>query len=220
MRLKLLIYTAIVVAEIACGYAGFWQGVYFFKPLIMLSLLIWTRDYLKIYPGLWIGMWFGLGGDVFLMIRGKDLFVAGLGSFLIMQICYIVAFGKSLTPDGKAALRTAWWRLALPFAIYGLSFLAILYQPIACNAASKGLWVPVVAYSVCLCSMGVAAAFRKGSVNDSSYSWVLAGAVLFILSDSTIALNKFLQHFDMASLLVMTTYGAAQWLIVWGIAKR
>lgn len=50
MRLKLLIYTAIVVAEIACGYAGIWQGVYLFKPLIMLSLLFWTRDYLKTYP--------------------------------------------------------------------------------------------------------------------------------------------------------------------------
>jgi uncharacterized membrane protein YhhN len=49
---------------------------------------------------------------------------------------------------------------------------------------------------------------------------VLVGAVLFILSDSTIALNKFLQHFEAASLLVMTTYAAAQWLIVWGIAKK
>jgi hypothetical protein len=68
--------------------------------------------------------------------------------------------------------------------------------------------------------MGVAAAFRKGSVSYNSYSWVLAGAVLFILSDSTIALNKFLQHFEASSLLVMTTYGAAQWLIVWGISKR
>lgn len=220
MRLKLLIYTAIVVAEIACGYAGIWQGVYLFKPLIMLSLLFWTRDYLKTYPWLWIGMWFGLGGDIFLMIRGKDLFVAGLGSFLVMQILYILAFSKTLTPEGKKDLRGTWWRKALPFAVYGLSFLAILYQPIAGNMASKGLWIPVVAYSICLCSMGVAAAFRKGSVNDGSYSWVLVGAVLFILSDSTIALNKFLQHFEAASLLVMTTYAAAQWLIVWGVAKK
>lgn len=220
MRLKLLIYTAIVVAEISCGYAGIWQGVYLFKPLIMLSLLFWTRDYLKTYPWLWMGMWFGLGGDIFLMIRGKDLFVAGLGSFLVMQILYIVAFSKTLTPEGEKDLRSTWWRRALPFAIYGLSFLAILYQPIAGNTASKGLWVPVVAYSICLCSMGVAAAFRKGSVNNGSYSWVLVGAVLFILSDSTIALNKFLQHFEAASLLVMTTYAAAQWLIVWGIAKK
>lgn len=220
MRLKLLIYTSIVVAEIACGYAGIWQGVYLFKPLIMLSLLFWTRDYLKTYQWLWIGMWFGLGGDIFLMIRGKDLFVAGLSSFLVMQILYIVAFSKTLTPEGKKELRNIWWRRALPFAVYGLSFLAILHQPIAGNTASKGLWVPVVAYSMCLCSMGVAAAFRKGSVNDGSYSWVLVGAVLFILSDSTIALNKFLQHFEASSLLVMTTYAAAQWLIVWGIAKK
>ncbi|MFN8344246.1 MAG: lysoplasmalogenase [Spirosomataceae bacterium] len=219
MRFKLGIYTAIVVAEIACGYAGFWQGVYLLKPLIMLSLLFWTRNYLKTYPWLWIGMWFGLGGDVFLMIREKDMFVAGLGSFLVMQLCYIGAFSKTLTAVGKATLRTSGWRSALPFAIYGLSFLAVLHPAITGNPAAKGLWVPVVAYAVCLCSMGVAAAFRKGSVHTGSYAWVLAGAVLFILSDSGIALNKFLQPFAAASLFVMTTYAAAQWLIVWGMVK-
>lgn len=220
MRSKLLIYLIIVIAEIACGYSGIWQGVYLLKPLIMLSLLYWTRDYLKTYPWLWIGMWFGLGGDVFLMIRGKDLFVAGLGSFLVMQICYMVAFSKTLTANGKAFLSNSWWRLALPFAVYGLSFLAILYQPIANNPATKGLLIPVIAYSICLCSMGVGAAFRKSSVNDVSYLWVVAGAVLFILSDSTIALNKFLQPFEAASLLIMTTYAAAQWLIIWGMTKK
>jgi uncharacterized membrane protein YhhN len=219
MRSKLLIYTVFVVAEIACGYAGIWQGVYLLKPLIMLSLLFWTRDYLKTYPWLWIGMWFGLGGDVFLMIRGKDLFVAGLGSFLVMQICYIVAFSKTLTSAGKAQLRISWWKSALPFAIYGASFLAILHDAIRQNTKTQGLWIPVVAYSICLCSMGVAAAFRKGSASYGSYTWVLAGAILFILSDSTIALNKFVQHFEAASLLVMTTYGAAQWLIVWGMIR-
>lgn len=220
MRLKLWFYSAVVIAEIACGYAGLWQGVYLLKPLIMLSLLFWTRNYLQIYPWLWIGMWFGLGGDIFLMIREKDLFVVGLGSFLVMQLCYIVAFAKTLTASGKETLRIIGWRLAIPFAIYGLSFLAVLHPAITATDATKGLWVPVVAYAVCLCSMGMAAAFRKGSVNRGSYSWVLAGAVLFILSDSGIALNKFLQPFAAASLLVMTTYGAAQWLIVWGISRQ
>lgn len=213
MLFKLLIFSAIVIAEIACGYAGIWQGVYVLKPLIMLSLLFWSRQYLKTYPWLWVGMWFGLGGDIFLMIRGKDLFVAGLGSFLVMQICYIIAFSKTFSKN----LTQIRWRLALPFAIYGLIFLALLYQPITSNHKNQGLWIPVVAYATCLCSMGIAAAFRKNLVSIGSYTWVLIGAVLFILSDSTIAINKFLVNFQAASLLIMTTYAAAQWLIVWGI---
>ncbi|WP_428663909.1 lysoplasmalogenase [Runella sp.] len=220
MRLKLLIYSVIVVAEIACGYAGVWVGVYVLKPLIMLSLLFWAREYRKSYPLLWIGMWFGLGGDVFLMIREKDLFVAGLGSFLVMQIFYILAFRNTFTTEGKTQLRPVWWWLTLPFAMYAMAFLMMLHQPLTQNPATQGLWIPVVAYGICLCTMGAAAALRRGSVNTISYSWVLAGAVLFIASDSGIAINKFLQPFESSSLFIMTTYAAAQWLIVWGMVKK
>lgn len=215
MRLKLLIYTAIVLAEIACGYAGFWQGVYFFKPLIMLSLLFWTHDYLKTYRWLWIGMWFGLGGDIFLMIRGKDLFVAGLGSFLVMQILYILTFLKTV----KLSKKNQWW-YTIPFALYAVAFLCVLHSPLTQNPSTKGLWIPVVAYALCLCSMGAAAALRKDAVSSTSYGWVVLGAILFIASDSGIAINKFLQPFEASALFVMTTYAAAQWLIVWGTVKE
>ena len=73
MNIKLFIYMAIVVAEIICGYLGFREGVYVLKPLIMLSLIYWHLDYLKTHPLLWIGMWFGLGGDVFLMFSGTQM---------------------------------------------------------------------------------------------------------------------------------------------------
>ncbi len=220
MRLKLLIYVAVVTAEIACGYAGIWQGVYLLKPLIMLSLLFWTKDHRQSYPLLWTGMWFALGGDVFLMIREKDLFVAGLGSFLVMQLFYILAFRKTLTPEGKNNLRTTWWWMTLPFVLYAMSFLAMLHRTITQHPATQGLWIPIVAYAICLCTMGAAAALRRGSVSTEGYTWVLAGAVLFILSDSGIAINKFLQSFEGSSLFVMSTYAAAQWLIVWGMLKR
>lgn len=213
MKPKLLVFSAITAAEVACSYMGFWQGVYVFKPLIMVSLLWWSWPVRGQHPWLWAGMWFALGGDVFLMIRGRDLFVAGLGSFLVMQVCYIVAFTKTFTASGKAQVMA--WRVALPFMIYGLSFLAILYPVLA----SKPIWWPVVAYSVCLCSMGIFAGLRRYSVPEKSYMVVLTGAILFILSDSCIALNKFLQPFEASTLVIMSTYAAAQWLIVWGLYK-
>lgn len=220
MRLKLLIYTAIVVAEIGCGYAGLWQGVYLLKPLIMLSLLFWTFGYRTSHSLLWIGMWFGLGGDVFLMIRGKDLFVAGLGSFLVMQIFYILAFRQTIIRSTKTQSNPVRWWYIVPFILYAVAFLAVLHPTLTQNPATGGLWIPVVAYAVCLCSMGAAAALRKGSVSLLSYGWVVMGAVLFIVSDSGIAVNKFIQPFEASSVFIMTTYAAAQWLIVWGILKE
>ncbi|AEI51731.1 lysoplasmalogenase [Runella slithyformis] len=220
MRLKLLIYTVIVLAEIACGYAGFWQGVYLLKPLIMLSLLFWTFGYRTSHSLLWIGMWFGLGGDVFLMIRGKDLFIAGLSSFLVMQIFYISAFLQTITRLKKTQFNPVRWWYIVPFILYAAAFLAVLHPTLTQNPATAGLWIPVVAYAVCLCSMGAAAALRKGSVSRMSYRWVIMGAVLFIISDSSIAGNKFLQPFEASSLIIMTTYAAAQWLIVWGMLKE
>ena len=220
MRSKLIIYIAIVIIEMICSYAGFREGVYVFKPLIMLSLLFWNRDYLQTHLWLWIGMWFGLGGDVFLMFGGANMFMAGLGSFLVMQVFYIVAFQKTLSSAGKKYLKVNWWKLVIPFALYGLIFLTILHTTMVLSPKNQGLWIPVVAYSICLCSMGVAAAFRIKSVSSASFNWVLVGAILFILSDSGIALNKFLSPFEASTLFVMSTYAAAQWLIVWGISKK
>ncbi|MCU0339813.1 MAG: lysoplasmalogenase [Spirosomaceae bacterium] len=214
MKPNLLLFSIVTLAEIVCSYLGVWQGVYFFKPLIMLSLLYWTRHIRHQHLWLWVGMWFALGGDVLLMIRERDLFVVGLGSFLVMQLCYIVAFAKTFTAAGKAQVTT--WRVALPFAAYGLSFLAVLYPALV----GTPFLIPVIAYSVCLCSMGVFAALRRHSVTDSSYGWVLVGAILFILSDSCIAFNKFLQPFEASTLVVMSTYAAAQWLIVWGMYRK
>jgi len=46
------------------------------------------------------------------------------------------------------------------------------------------------------------------------------GAILFMLSDSVIAVNKFVLEIPLSGLWIMTTYTLAQWLItVGGILK-
>jgi hypothetical protein len=49
---------------------------------------------------------------------------------------------------------------------------------------------------------------------------VLAGAFLFVISDSSIAINKFSHHFANAGIVVMTTYLIAQYLIVLGYIRQ
>jgi len=48
---------------------------------------------------------------------------------------------------------------------------------------------------------------------------MVAGAVLFIMSDSILAINKFYQSFEVAGLGIMLTYGMAQLFIVEGAAR-
>jgi uncharacterized membrane protein YhhN len=50
--------------------------------------------------------------------------------------------------------------------------------------------------------------------------YFLTGAILFVLSDSAIAINKFGHNFSGFSIVVMTTYLAAQYLIVTGYIRQ
>ena len=214
MKPTLLHFFLLIVALELIGEAteALWL-VYSCKPLIMLTLIGWlaAKQDLKSNFILFLGTIFALLGDVFLMMRGINLFIFGLGSFLLMQICYIIHFSKNYSFQ---------WKSIIPFIIYGLGFLAILYKPITQNPTNQTLLIPIVFYSITLCSMGVMAAMRKKVVSETSYVWVLAGAILFILSDSTIAFNRFVQPFVGASFLIMSTYAAAQWLIVRGLFKE
>jgi uncharacterized membrane protein YhhN len=63
--------------------------------------------------------------------------------------------------------------------------------------------------------MGIRASERK--VSDKSYQLVLIGAILFILSDSLIALSKFVVNIPLSSLWIMATYVVAQYLIIQGL---
>lgn len=49
--------------------------------------------------------------------------------------------------------------------------------------------------------------------------WVITGALLFVASDSLLAINKFYQPFNSAGLAIMATYGLAQLFIVIGLTK-
>jgi uncharacterized membrane protein YhhN len=54
--------------------------------------------------------------------------------------------------------------------------------------------------------------------NISAGKWMMVGALLFVISDSTLAINKFYKPFEMAGVIIMLTYGAAQFFIVKGAA--
>ncbi|AUD02479.1 lysoplasmalogenase [Spirosoma pollinicola] len=198
------------------------------KPLIMalLFLYVWQHYRLAGSPHiirwLMIGMVFALLGDVFLMIREVDLFALGLGSFLIMQLCYCRAFWL-LIYRAKQPLRVqTLWKTSVPFLIYDLAFLILLYPVFVNNPSLTPLWWPVVIYVFCLSTMGLLATqVDRFQLHDLlNRGSLVVGALLFILSDSAIAIDKFLHPIPGATWVVMTTYAAAQYLIVVGLVQQ
>jgi len=75
-------------------------------------------------------------------------------------------------------------------------------------------------YSTFIIVMLAGAINRIEKVNHTSYYLVLTGAILFVLSDSAIAVNKFSYNFPYSGTVIMSTYVIAQYLIVTGYIKQ
>ena len=77
--------------------------------------------------------------------------------------------------------------------------------------------LPVIVYLLAIAVMVITTLFRRGKVPARSFWWVFGGAVLFMISDSLIAIEKFYGPIPLREWWVMSTYLAAQYLIVEGL---
>ena len=190
--------------------------IFTFKPLLMPFLLLWylysSRKH-EIRTSIIIALIFSFFGDTFLLFVFKNeiFFLLGLGSFLIAQLSYVYTFYKD--KQGK--------KLSLSFIILTTSFF-LLYTGILFFKIYPNLnefLIPVIVYASAVGLMGITAAFRYQSVNKTSFNQVFIGAFLFIISDTFIALDKFLYNGGLAfaSLIIMSLYILGQYFIVKGI---
>lgn len=207
-RLFTIIYFAIAAIEIIADTMHQRLLVYCTKPLLLISLAIYYYSHInktKITTEdkiMLAALVFSLGGDVLLMIREYNLFIFGLGSFLLAHVCYIIVFSKRNKLNSFARILLAMYVLAFVYFLRG-------YIP-------EGLFVPILLYALTIATMGIRASERQTD-SPKSYQFVLIGAILFIISDSLIAINKFVEPLPQSTLLIMGTYVLAQYLIVKGI---
>ena len=82
------------------------------------------------------------------------------------------------------------------------------------------LLFPVAVYVLVIIIMALNAVYRFGMTNKGSFWTVLVGALLFMTSDSLLAIDTFLPDVSIHSLWVMSTYILAQYLIVFGLLKH
>ncbi|MGD8813077.1 MAG: lysoplasmalogenase [Anaerolineales bacterium] len=178
--------------------------VYVFKPLttilILITAILGGANAPPIYRiAILIGLVFSLAGDVLLMLP-SDQFTAGLVSFLIAQICYIVAFTSS------RGFNIGWISLVV-VVIYGAMVYALLSPYLG------KMRLPVIAYMLVILMMAWQAWERWSALGDRGALFAFIGAVLFVLSDTILAWNRFRGEFTAARALSLGTYYAAQWLI-------
>lgn len=212
-------FAIIFLAELLAVTNNISELRFFTKPLITISLMIFIYLTIKkksrFTSKIKIGLFFSLLGDVLLMFSGHHqlYFMLGLSAFLIAHLFYIAAFYvdlKSKVENEK--------RFVLPiFIVFG--FLCISYYYFL-RPYLGSMNIPVLAYCFVITLMGITAALRYGKTNYKSFLWILLGAILFIISDATLAYNKFVERMDMGDFWVMTTYMLAQFLICMGTIER
>lgn len=122
----------------------------------------------------------GAAGDAFLAQEGEKPFLAGLASFLLAHIAYVALF---LTAGDRLEILAGQpWRVALCAA--GIVASVVLLRRLL-PAAGPHMRLPVALYSIAILAMLLAAATVRAPV-------IVAGAALFVVSDSLLAIGRFL----------------------------
>jgi uncharacterized membrane protein YhhN len=156
------------------------------------------------------GLLFGSGGDLLLdlSVKWKACFLAGLVSFLVGHLFYVGAFaGQPLR------LRPA----ALPLLAAPVGLVYVLWPGLPADMRA-----PVVVYASVIAAMALLAVSLEGGkgkgkgegegggLSAGAARLAAAGALVFVVSDSVLAVDRFRATLPLGKLAVMLTYYAAQ----------
>jgi uncharacterized membrane protein YhhN len=211
-------FVVTALAEIYSRYADNAMLHLVAKPLLMIVLLAFFYVSLKGRSNkttkliMW-GLVFAWIGDVLLMFESPEqplFFMGGLGAFLTTHVLYILAFNASVTDPSRSIFKTRIIAI-VPFILIGGYFYYELFPEL------HELQIPVGIYTAVIVTMVIFALNRIDSVNVHSFRLVYYGAIIFMLSDLLLAINKFMLPFDHADVYIIGTYILAQGLIVSGV---
>ena len=217
MSYYLIGFALIIAAADWFAVAKRWKLLeYFAKPGVMVILITWlvindgyqgpTRFFL-------IGLIFSLAGDIFLMLPDEK-FLAGLISFLIAHLAYIRGFTIS-----GVAISTTGFVIIFLVGLVGFGVLMRILNGLKDHHQEK-LRFPVIIYATVICIMLVSALYTLlvPSPVWNFYPAILVsiGAILFFISDLSLAWNKFVHRVTHGGLLIIITYHLAQITITLG----
>jgi uncharacterized membrane protein YhhN len=195
---------ALTVASQVCGWQELFQMA---KPLALLALMYvaWSASHLQPQVQKWLVRALGLSwvGDVLLLY--PSMFLPGLVAFLAAHVCYIVLLSRD----------APWLHSRRALAVF-MSIAALVFVLLDQHGLPADLRVPVAAYVLVIATMAAQAWGRAKHLGTAGSRWLAWGSVLFMLSDTLLAVDKFVSPMPVAGLWVLTTYYLAQGFIVQG----
>jgi uncharacterized membrane protein YhhN len=200
-QILILIFSVGSLAYLALIHKLPFPGDFVLKsiPALCLAVMAWM-----FIPGLtgkllFAGFLFSAGGDTSLsfVAKGEKFFLAGLASFLIAHVLYVIAFAQNAEfSTGRLPLIVFW-------VVFAGGMAAVLAPKLG------DMKIPVFAYVAVILGMVVFATLWQGP----HLTMLIVGAVLFMLSDSMIAIDKFLKPISWSRYFIMVTYYTGQFLI-------
>jgi uncharacterized membrane protein YhhN len=217
-RISLLLYGAALMFELSAFLTEKNEIHLFSKPALMLILIFYfaisSRKFAPAKFLILAALIFSWLGDVFLLFDKieKSYFIYGLSSFLLAHISYIFYFLLMRKINGVRKIPNVF--LIAGIVVYVLVFLGVL----AANV--NNLFIPLTIYALIISVMLIASlsAFAPG---ENIYGKIcVAGTFLFVVSDSILAITRFVAPLPLAPFFIMLTYAAAQFLIVEGSLRN
>jgi len=146
----LILFLISLTSNLAGTYYNYAAVVFCAKPLIVISLLCWLLSCRTYVPKKFLlpavtALFFSLMGDILLLFDKLNpmFFIAGLVSFLIAHIFYIICFNRFRL---AIPLQLRWWIIP-PVFIYYYSLLFILFPQLG------EMKLPVIVYGAVISSM-------------------------------------------------------------------
>ncbi|WCC44076.1 lysoplasmalogenase [Tenacibaculum finnmarkense] len=215
MKIKIasIIFLIIVILDVYAVITQHKSLEIICKPLLMTSLVIvylvslkkGEKANLRLVSALFFSFW----GDVFLLDK-TNYFVFGLGSFLVAHIMYIKMTANFLKKTAVIQI--------LKSAVIFVALFVTIFLLIKDNLGE--MLVPVLVYGTAISGFGTCALLNYQQEKSTENTVLLLGAILFIASDSGIALNNFYSPTHFFDIAIIILYVLAQFLIVKAILLR
>jgi alkenylglycerophosphocholine/alkenylglycerophosphoethanolamine hydrolase len=187
------------------------------KPLVIVALggwlLVQPIDF-SILFWFFLALLFSLIGDVWLLAPPR-FFMAGLASFLLAHVSYIIAFNRESLPPVR-------WQvilLVLFFIGLGVFILPLLVRNIRKRAGTRKLQGATSIYYLILSLMTFSATttlFRPEWERPTA-AFVAIGGLLFFFSDFFLAFDRFIRPVKHGRLVVHVTYHLGQFGLMLGV---
>ena len=207
----------------AADWLAVWQQHrrigYFTKPAALTALILWFAFAGHFQDGLLFfgaGLFFSLIGDILLLLS-RRWFRVGLAAFLCAHLAYIYAFNRTWPP-----LSMPFYVLAL--TVFSIWLLIFAYLRTAMRQSSRNarMLLSVSVYSAVLALMLFSALMTLFRPEWPLRAGIMAatGGALFFISDTMLAVDRFVKPFKHARLLVRISYHIGQLLLAAGALNQ